>query len=216
MSGMILFLGCVVVGLKIVLIFRHRQTGRYEAHLWDKEASNATKKKGKQGTYDEEESAAKAYDLAALKFFGTSTQTNFPVTEYEKDLEMMEKKTKEDYLDILKRLLFILRKSDRFSRGASKYRGVARHHGNTWEARIGNVGGKKSLYIGTYSTEEEAAHAYDVVAIKNKGTNAATNFDKSTYTRSMTPGSNSACDVPSHAEDQPLPPTTTTSRHHIN
>ncbi|KAM0024346.1 putative transcription factor AP2-EREBP family [Helianthus debilis subsp. tardiflorus] len=72
------------------------------------------------GTYDEEESAAKAYDLAALKCFGTSTQTNFPVTEYEKDLEMMEKKTKEDYLDILRR------KSDRFSRGASKYRGIAR------------------------------------------------------------------------------------------
>ncbi|XP_035838259.1 AP2-like ethylene-responsive transcription factor AIL1 [Helianthus annuus] len=138
------------------------------------------------GTYDEEESAAKAYDLAALKFFGTSTQTNFLVTEYEKDLEMMEKKTKEDYLDILRR-----------------------HHRNRWEARIGNVRGKKSLYIGTYSTEEEAARAYDVVAIKNKGTNAATNFDKSTYTRSMTPGSNSA-------EDQPLPPTTTTSSHHIS
>ncbi|MFS7977743.1 putative transcription factor AP2-EREBP family [Helianthus anomalus] len=155
------------------------------------------------GIYDEEESAAKAYDLAALKFFGTSTQTNFPVTEYEKDLEMMEKKTKKDYLEILRR------KSDCFSRGASKYRGVARHHHNRWEARIGNVRGKKSLYIGTFSTEEEAARAYDVVAIQNKGTNAATNFDKSTYTRSMTPGPNSA-------EDQPLPPTTTTSSHHIN
>ncbi|KAM0024347.1 putative transcription factor AP2-EREBP family [Helianthus debilis subsp. tardiflorus] len=107
------------------------------------------------------------------------------------------------------RVLFILRKSDRFSRGASKYRGVARHHGNRWEARIGNVRGKKSLYIGTFSTEQEAARAYDVVAIKNKGTNAATNFDKSTYTRSMTSVSNSA-------GDQPMPPTTTTSSHHIN
>ncbi|KAM0059310.1 putative PWWP domain-containing protein [Helianthus debilis subsp. tardiflorus] len=33
---------------KDVLIFRHRRPGRYEAHLWDKEASNATQKKGKQ------------------------------------------------------------------------------------------------------------------------------------------------------------------------
>lgn len=31
------------------------------------------------GAYDEEESAAGAYDLAALKFWGTSTYTNFPV-----------------------------------------------------------------------------------------------------------------------------------------
>lgn len=31
------------------------------------------------GAYDEEESAARAYDLAALKYWGTSTFTNFPV-----------------------------------------------------------------------------------------------------------------------------------------
>jgi len=31
------------------------------------------------GAYDEEESAARAYDLAALKYWGNSTFTNFPV-----------------------------------------------------------------------------------------------------------------------------------------
>ena len=31
------------------------------------------------GAYDEEEAAARAYDLAALKYWGTSTFTNFPV-----------------------------------------------------------------------------------------------------------------------------------------
>jgi hypothetical protein len=31
------------------------------------------------GAYDEEESAARAYDLAALKYWGTSTFTHFPV-----------------------------------------------------------------------------------------------------------------------------------------
>ncbi|GMP82875.1 hypothetical protein CsSME_00036996 [Camellia sinensis var. sinensis] len=43
------------------------------------------------------------------------------------------------------------RKSSAFSRGVSKYRGVARHHHNgRWEARIGIVFGNKYLYLGTY------------------------------------------------------------------
>ena len=31
------------------------------------------------GAYDEEESAARAYDLASIKYWGTTTFTNFPV-----------------------------------------------------------------------------------------------------------------------------------------
>lgn len=34
------------------------------------------------GGYDKEEKAARAYDLAALKYWGTSTTTNFPVFFY--------------------------------------------------------------------------------------------------------------------------------------
>ena len=33
----------------------------------------------KSGGYDKEEKAARAYDLAALKYWGTTTTTNFPV-----------------------------------------------------------------------------------------------------------------------------------------
>lgn len=32
------------------------------------------------GGYDKEEKAARAYDLAALKFWGPTTTTNFPVS----------------------------------------------------------------------------------------------------------------------------------------
>ncbi|XP_071700308.1 AP2-like ethylene-responsive transcription factor At1g79700 [Rutidosis leptorrhynchoides] len=191
-------------------VSRHRWTGRYEAHLWDKGSWNATqKKKGKQvylGAYDVEESAARAYDLAAIKYWGTATFTNFPVSDYEKELEIMENTTKEEYLATLRR------RSSGFSRGVSKYRGVARHHHNgRWEARIGRVFGNKYLYLGTYSTQEEAAHAYDIAAIEYRGINAVTNFDLSTYIRWLRTGSNtSGPGGPSQSQEQ-LPPLAATS-----
>ncbi|OMO73902.1 hypothetical protein COLO4_26786 [Corchorus olitorius] len=128
-------------------VTRHRWTGRYEAHLWDKNCWNESQnKKGRQGAYDDEEAAAHAYDLAALK------------------------------------------KSSGFSRGVSKYRGVARHHHNgRWEARIGRVFGNKYLYLGTYATQEEAATAYDMAAIEYRGLNAITNFDLSRYIKWLRP-----------------------------
>ncbi|XP_017970512.1 PREDICTED: AP2-like ethylene-responsive transcription factor At1g79700 [Theobroma cacao] len=170
-------------------VSRHRWTGRFEAHLWDKASWNPTqRKKGKQvylGAYDEEESAARAYDLAAIKYWGTSTFTNFPVSDYEKEIEIMKAVTKEEYLASLRR------RSSGFSRGVSRYRGVARHHHNgRWEARIGRVFGNKYLYLGTYGTQEEAAHAYDIAAIEYRGINAVTNFDLSTYIRWLKPGAN--------------------------
>nr|QBQ58102.1 transcription factor AP2-2 [Eriobotrya japonica] len=118
-------------------VTRHRWTGRYEAHLWDKSTWNHNQnKKGKQvylGAYDDEEAAARAYDLAALKYWGPGTLINFPVTDYTRDLEEMQNVSREEYLASLRR------KSSGFSRGISKFRGLS----SRWEPSLGRMGGSE-------------------------------------------------------------------------
>ncbi|KAL2894936.1 AP2-like ethylene-responsive transcription factor ANT [Bienertia sinuspersici] len=167
-------------------VTKHRWTGRFEAHLWDNSCKKEGQtRKGRQGGYDMEEKAARAYDLAALKYWGASTHTNFPMENYKDEIEDMKNMTRQEYVAHLRR------KSSGFSRGASIYRGVTRHHQHgRWQARIGRVAGNKDLYLGTFSTQEEAAEAYDVAAIKFRGTNAVTNFNIGKYHVEKIMGSN--------------------------
>ncbi|KAJ9548409.1 hypothetical protein OSB04_020952 [Centaurea solstitialis] len=156
-------------------VTRHRWTGRYEAHLWDKNCWNESQnKKGRQGAYDEEDAAAHAYDLAALKYWGPDTILNFPLMTYHKELKQMEGQSREEYIGSLRR----------------------HHHNGRWEARIGRVFGNKYLYLGTYATQEEAAVAYDMAAIEYRGLNAVTNFDLSRYIKWLRPDNSNAIDAP--------------------
>ncbi|XP_042018599.1 AP2-like ethylene-responsive transcription factor At2g41710 isoform X4 [Salvia splendens] len=140
-------------------VTRHRWTGRYEAHLWDKSTWNQNQnKKGKQvylGAYDDEEAAARAYDLAALKYWGPGTLINFPVTDYTRDLEEMQNLSREDYLASLRR------KSSGFSRGVSKYRPLS----SRWDSQFGRTPGadyNNALYGDEAATGSENAGVYSV------------------------------------------------------
>ncbi|XP_027350433.1 AP2-like ethylene-responsive transcription factor At2g41710 isoform X1 [Abrus precatorius] len=139
-------------------VTRHRWTGRYEAHLWDKSTWNQNQnKKGKQvylGAYDDEEAAARAYDLAALKYWGPGTLINFPVTDYTRDLEEMQNVSREEYLASLRR------KSSGFSRGLSKYRGLS----SRWEPSYGRMAGSDYFNSIHYAAGEDSAAESEYVS----------------------------------------------------
>ncbi|XP_073357237.1 AP2-like ethylene-responsive transcription factor At1g16060 isoform X1 [Aegilops tauschii subsp. strangulata] len=89
-------------------VTRHRWTGRFEAHLWDKNTwtEPQRKKKGRQvylGAYGGEEAAARAYDLAALKYWGRGTVLNFSLSSYDQELKEMEEQSREEYIGSLRR-----------------------------------------------------------------------------------------------------------------
>jgi AP2-like factor (ANT lineage) len=139
------------------------------------------------GGYLTELEAAKSYDKAAIKLWGTNANLNFNYETYAEDIEVMKSYDFADYVKALRR------ESSGFTRGVSKYRGVTKHvksatnkHGKTftkqiWEARLGRVKGSKYAYLGTFDSEIEAARGYDLASLKFRGDKAVTNFDKSNY-----------------------------------
>ncbi|KAL0023708.1 hypothetical protein WJX79_005686 [Trebouxia sp. C0005] len=150
-------------------VTHHCRTGRWEAHIWED---------GKQvylGGFDNEEQAALAYDIAAIKFRAHDANTNYNISNYEQELLHFDEVSKEEVVQSLRKQ----------SRGAQKtssqYRGVTKHQKGKWEARIGQMVGRKYKYLGLYKEEIEAATAYDREAVRRRGIHAVTNFDLAEY-----------------------------------
>ncbi|XP_021907742.1 AP2-like ethylene-responsive transcription factor PLT1 [Carica papaya] len=126
--------------------------------------------------FTDEIAAARAYDLAALKLWKNTVPLNFPYSDYNKDLEEMKGLSNDEYF------LAIRRNSKGFAKGESNFRGVSRNSDfKKWQARVGKSTILKTLYLGTFETQEEAARAYDIASIRLKGHKAVTNYDLNQY-----------------------------------
>lgn len=120
--------------------------------------------------------APQAYDKAAIKLKKEQAILNFDLSDYSADLEALAEMTKEELIR------FLRRESAGFARGTSTFRGVSwRQQTGRWEARIGRLLGRKYTYLGTFTSGEAAARAYDHAAIVSRGREAITNYDISEY-----------------------------------
>lgn len=109
------------------------------------------------GTFNTPEDAARVYDRAALDHWGNNAKLNFPL---EKTLAWED----------LPRPL---------PSSASGYHGVAALKNGKWQASLRHRG--RLIHIGTFTSPEEAARAYDRRAIELHGDGAKLNFPREEY-----------------------------------
>ena len=114
------------------------------------------------GGFAEEECAAEAYDVMALKVKGAGAKLNFPASKYAVLSEFINDLTPQELT------LAIRRESQSCSRGSSKFRGVTRHKNGKWvsqmQARIGTAGTNVASLTQNKHTSRSARQSFVIDA----------------------------------------------------
>lgn len=117
------------------------------------------------GAFATKEVAARMYDIEAMNRFGEFARINF---------------RKEDYTEEMIQCVLSSKIITPTNRADSGYRGVYKHkRDHNWYISVSV--NKTKLSSGGYKTPEEAASAYDLLALKYQGSRAITNFSKDKY-----------------------------------
>jgi AP2-like factor (ANT lineage) len=109
------------------------------------------------GSYASEEDAARAYDFAAVQAHGPGVKRNFP--------------------DEVIRELPVTVGEEQKQRSSSRYIGVSwAQTKSSFQVQLWDPQTKRTLHIGSYASEEDAARAYDCAAAQAHGPGAERNF----------------------------------------
>lgn len=145
------------LGSKYRGVTHHARTNRYESHIWDD---------GRQvylGGFYNETQAALAYDLAAVRFRGEDAILNFPRGLYGEELGDRHTVTQEQVVSCLREQSKAMNKVDQSSNSVSM---------QAWELQISHLINPTKCHIGVYSSEVEAARAYDRALVNSLGIDA--------------------------------------------
>ncbi|KAG1656379.1 hypothetical protein FOA52_011004 [Chlamydomonas sp. UWO 241] len=161
------FPGVATSELPVVVVKKRKQrnSSRFMGVSWHKAKSSwavqltdpQTKRSRHIGYVVSEEDAARAYDRAAVEAHGPGAKRNFP----DEDVSEMPVTA------------FVERKQ----RGSSRFLGVYWHTANSsWHVRLTDPLTKSSRHVGGFTSEEDAARAYDAAAVQAHGPSAKRNF----------------------------------------
>lgn len=146
-----------------------RSTSRYRGVFRDWDVSRLTwlaqiqvqRRAYLLGRYATPREAAQAYDRAAVYYFGKGAKLNFPRSRP----APADVKTLREYA-----------RAQHKKTTHSKYRGVSRHSSGRWAASIGHQ--YRTIHLGVFRVEEDAAEAYDKAARRLHGSAAKLNFSR--------------------------------------
>jgi hypothetical protein len=140
-------------------------SSRYIGVTWHKPSTTwyvhlkhpQTKRQQHIGAFSSEEDAARAYDCAAVQAHGPGAKRNFPDEAISELPETVGEERKQ--------------------RSSSRYVGVSWYKaGSSWQVHLREPQTKRQQRIGAFSSEEDAARAYDCAAVQAHGPGAKRNF----------------------------------------
>jgi hypothetical protein len=129
-----------------------RASSSYHVQMADPQ----TKRQRKIGSYASEEDAARAYDFAAVQAHGPGVKRNFSGEAISEPPVALGEERKQQK--------------------SSRYVGVCWSKGNSsWVVRLYDPQSQRTLHVGCFASEEDAARAYDFAAVA-RGPDAKRNF----------------------------------------
>lgn len=150
-------------------VTHHCRTNRFEAHIWQEN------KQIYLGGFYTEQQAALAYDLAAIRFRSDDAITNFNTDLYQFELEDTEA-GRPAHWDVVQSLRGQSKAMNRVDPAAGDSQGIGVCMMD-WELAISAAVHCDRTHLGVFSSDADAARAYDRILVAQRGLDASTRIN---------------------------------------